>query len=105
MAQKNFAESLAGYSLVCYLMSIKDRHNGNILMDDVGHIVHIDFGFMLSISPGLNVNFEAAPFKLTREYLEIMGVSDARGAQDSEAFSYYKVRLRSLCSVFCTPQG
>ena len=32
-AQKNFADSLAGYSLFCYIFSVKDRHNGNILLD------------------------------------------------------------------------
>lgn len=63
-AQKNFIESLAGYSLVCYLLQIKDRHNGNILINAEGYMVHIDFGFMLNMSPG-GINFESAPFKLT----------------------------------------
>ena len=49
---------------------MKDRHNGNLLLDEEGHVIHIDFGFMLSNSPG-GVNFESAPFKLTRELLEV----------------------------------
>ncbi|XP_027359618.1 phosphatidylinositol 4-kinase beta 1-like isoform X2 [Abrus precatorius] len=88
LAQRNFVESMAGYSLVCYLLQVKDRHNGNLLLDEEGHIIHIDFGFMLSNSPG-GVNFESAPFKLTRELLEVMD-SDAEG-MPSEFFDYFKV--------------
>ncbi|KAI0748230.1 kinase-like protein [Daedaleopsis nitida] len=75
-AQRNFAKSLAGYSLVTYLLQIKDRHNGNILLDRDGHLIHIDFGFMLSNSPG-NIGFEAAPFKLPFEYIEVLGGLDS----------------------------
>ncbi|CAJ2676855.1 unnamed protein product [Trifolium pratense] len=85
---RNFVESMAGYSLVCYFLQVKDRHNGNLLLDEEGHIIHIDFGFMLSNSPG-GVNFESAPFKLTRELLEVMD-SDAEGLP-SEFFDYFKV--------------
>ena len=60
--------SIAVCVVVC--LQVKDRHNGNILIDLDGHIIHIDFGFMLSNSPG-SVNFENAPFKLTRELLEV----------------------------------
>ena len=45
-AQKNFVESLAGYCLFNYIFNVKDRHNGNIMIDNKGHLVHIDFGFM-----------------------------------------------------------
>lgn len=64
----NFIESLAGYSIIQYLLQIKDRHNNNILVDTQGHIIHIDFSFMISSSPG-NMNFEKAPFKLTEDYI------------------------------------
>jgi len=82
-AQKNFVESLAGYSLYNYLFNVKDRHNANIMMDSSGHLVHIDFGFMFQSAPG-GITFERAPFKLTAEYLELMD-----GA-DSEIFQYFK---------------
>jgi phosphatidylinositol kinase/protein kinase (PI-3 family) len=41
-------------------------------VDTAGHIIHIDFGFMLSNSPGA-VGFEMAPFKLAQEYIDILG--------------------------------
>jgi phosphatidylinositol 4-kinase len=72
-AMKNFIQSLAGYSLVCYFLQIKDRHNANILIDNLGHLIHIDFGFMLSNSPGKGIKFEKAPFKLTKEFVDVMG--------------------------------
>jgi phosphatidylinositol 4-kinase B len=72
--QNNFVESLTGYSLFCYLMEVKDRHNGNIMIDRDGHLFHIDYGFFLGDYPGGSfVQFENAPFKLTSEYVELMG--------------------------------
>ena len=42
-------------------------------MDIEGHIVHIDFGFLLSNAPGKGVTMEQAPFKLTQEMIDVMG--------------------------------
>lgn len=78
-AQQNFIFSLAQYSVLCYLLSLRDRHNGNILLTTHGHLVHIDYGFVLGASPGGNMEFEQAPFKLTTEYVEIMGGVESRG--------------------------
>ena len=72
-AMNNFVASLAGYSLVCYFLQIKDRHNGNILIDKDGHIIHIDFGFLLSNAPGKGLKFENAPFKLSNDMVEVLG--------------------------------
>jgi phosphatidylinositol 4-kinase len=71
-AQKNFMFSLIGYSLVAYLLGLKDRHNGNIMIDLHGHLIFIDFGFAFGMAPGHEFSFERAPFKLTQEYIDVM---------------------------------
>ena len=43
------------------------------MIDIEGHILHIDFGFLLSNSPGKGFKFEKAPFKLTNEFVEVLG--------------------------------
>ncbi|KAL5104157.1 Phosphatidylinositol 4-kinase beta [Taenia crassiceps] len=86
-AQRNFVQSCAAYCLVGYLLQVKDRHNGNILIDKEGHVVHIDYGFMLSASPGRNFCFESSPFKLTAEQVEVMG------GMGGDMFNYFKTLI------------
>ena len=43
------------------------------MVDIEGHILHIDFGFLLSNAPGKGIKFEQAPFKLTGEMVEVLG--------------------------------
>ncbi|OTB08673.1 hypothetical protein M426DRAFT_316686 [Hypoxylon sp. CI-4A] len=83
-ARNNFVKSMAAYSIISFLLQFKDRHNGNIMIDDAGHILHIDFGFCFDIAPG-GVRFERAPFKLTGEMLAVMG-----GSTDHQSFKWFE---------------
>jgi phosphatidylinositol 4-kinase len=83
-ARSNFVKSMAAYSIISFLLQFKDRHNGNIMIDDAGHILHIDFGFCFDIAPG-GVKFERAPFKLTTEMVAVMG-----GSTDHQAYKWFE---------------
>ncbi|KAH9981001.1 hypothetical protein BGW80DRAFT_1501409 [Lactifluus volemus] len=69
-ARQNFIQSMAAYSVACYVLQIKDRHNGNIMIDGEGHIIHIDFGFLFDID---------ISFKLNHEMVVLMGGRTSQG--------------------------
>lgn len=77
-ARTRFVSSLAAYSIICYLLQIKDRHNGNIMLDQDGILFHIDFGYLLART----IKFEKAPFKLTDEFIEVMGGDQSKFFKD-----------------------
>ncbi|RDL34611.1 Phosphatidylinositol 4-kinase STT4 [Venustampulla echinocandica] len=83
-ARSNFVKSMAAYSMISFLLQFKDRHNGNIMIDDAGHILHIDFGFCFDIAPG-GVKFERAPFKLTTEMVAVMG-----GSTEHQSYKWFE---------------
>lgn len=84
MARNNLIKSLAAYSVISYILQFKDRHNGNIMYDDAGRVIHIDFGFCFDIVPG-GVKFEVAPFKLTHEMVMVLG-----GSHNTQAFQWFE---------------
>ncbi|EPS43151.1 hypothetical protein H072_2952 [Dactylellina haptotyla CBS 200.50] len=97
-ARSNFVQSMAAYSVISYLLQFKDRHNGNIMIDGQGHIIHIDFGFCFDIAPG-GITFERAPFKLTAEMVAVMG-----GSTESQAYRWFEelcVKSFLACRPYC----
>ncbi|XP_071689006.1 phosphatidylinositol 4-kinase alpha 1-like [Rutidosis leptorrhynchoides] len=89
-ARENFIVSSAGYAVASLLLQPKDRHNGNLLFDNEGRLVHIDFGFILETSPGGNMRFESAHFKLSHEMTQLL---DPSGAMKSDTWHLFE----SLC--------
>ena len=91
-ARSNFIASAAGYAVACYLLQAKDRHNGNIMITRDGHLVHIDFGFILGISPGGNLGFESAAFKLSHEMTQLLDPGGRRASPQFRGFVAAAVR-------------
>ncbi|MCD9643115.1 Phosphatidylinositol 4-kinase alpha [Datura stramonium] len=85
-ARENFIITSAGYAVASMLLQPKDRHNGNLLIDSAGRLVHVDFGFILGISPGRNMRFESTHFKLSHEMTQLI---DPSGAMKSETWHQF----------------
>ncbi|KAJ3979505.1 hypothetical protein F5890DRAFT_1558635 [Lentinula detonsa] len=79
---------MAAYSVACCILQIKDRHNGNIMIDGEGHIVHI--------GPG-GVKFKPSSFKLNHEMIVLMG---GRYSQGYQLFQHLTVKARGILIVF-----
>ena len=90
-AQTNFVRSMAAYSLICYILKVKDRHDGNILLERDGSVVHIDWGYMLGRSMNAVLEVERAPFKLTRDHVSVMG-----GETHANFISYISLCVQGL---------
>ncbi|GLC61067.1 hypothetical protein PLESTB_001712700 [Pleodorina starrii] len=75
-------------------MSGRDsKRPGNLLIDEEGHLVHIDFGFILDISPGHNMGFESAAFKMSHEMTQLL---DTGGKRNSGTY----LRFQELDTIF-----
>ena len=105
-ARHNFLLSCAGYAVASYILWSKDRHNGNILLSNDGSIVHIDFGYILGISPGGNLGFETAAFKFSYEMKEILDPTQDRRSDIFKEFAALVIRCylvaRSQRDAICS---
>jgi phosphatidylinositol-4,5-bisphosphate 3-kinase len=78
LALQNFVRSCAGYCVASYVLGIADRHNGNIMITNTGHLFHIDFGhFLGNFKTKFGIQRERSNFVLTLEMAHAMGGIDA----------------------------
>lgn len=91
-ARDALTRSAAAYAVASYLLQAKDRHNGNIMINNRGALIHIDFGFILGISPGGNMGFESAAFKLSYEMTELLDPGGTRASPNFRRFQELCVR-------------
>lgn len=65
----NFIETCVGSCVLCYILGVGDRHKENILINNDGEIINVDFSFILGKDPK-HVNTE---MRITSEMLEMLG--------------------------------
>lgn len=87
-----------------YLFLFKDRHNGNLLLDTAGHVIHIDFGFVFGTAPGGSFSLEqSTPFKLTEEMLEVLdGIGSPLFSEFVTSFCCGFLALQAQADSFLT---
>jgi len=64
-----YVKSCAGYCVITYLLGVGDRHLDNLLLSEAGHLIHVDFGYILGRDP----KPFPPPMKLNKEMVEAMG--------------------------------
>lgn len=69
---ETYLDSCAGYAVVTYLLAVGDRHLENLLIDETGHLFHVDFGFIFGKNPP-GKNLWPPPIRICPEMIECMG--------------------------------
>ena len=76
---QNFISTLSINSIIGYVVGLGDRHLRNILIDEkTGQLIHIDFGILFEKGRLLSVP-ETVPFRLTREFVDCLGLEGIDG--------------------------
>ena len=111
-AVRAFTQSCAGYTVATYVMGIGDRHPSNIMMQEDGHLFHIDFGHFLGNFKQkkvgiIKIDRERSPVVFTPQMLHVLNPkADKFSGEQVERFlgvcySTYSL-LRDRASEFIT---
>uniref|UniRef100_A0A915PPY9 Phosphatidylinositol 3-kinase catalytic subunit type 3 n=1 Tax=Setaria digitata TaxID=48799 RepID=A0A915PPY9_9BILA len=87
---ENYVRSCAGYSVICYILGIGDRHLHNLLLCENGKMFHVDFGYILGRDPK---PFAPPPMKLTSEMINGMGGLHSKEWKEFRGFCFSAFRI------------
>ncbi|AAZ10671.1 hypothetical protein, conserved [Trypanosoma brucei brucei TREU927] len=74
-----YGHTLAIMSIVGYVLGLGDRHLNNLMLQDKGSVVHIDFGDCFEVAMHRSLYSEAVPFRLTRLLVPALGITGVDG--------------------------
>ena len=80
--RRNFIQSCASNCLLCYMLGVGDRNLHNILIDEHGNMVHVDFTYILGYDP----KFETSEMKITKGMVDMLGGAKSEGFQAFQQF-------------------
>lgn len=86
--KNTFVESLAISSAISYIIGLGDRHLDNIMINDLGQIFHIDYGYIMQ-NP--TIIFNMPEIKLTDDIIDFLG-----GTQSA----YYKAFKTHIVQIY-----
>jgi len=99
-----YIKSCAGYCTITYLMAVGDRHLENLMIDKMGHLFHIDFGFIFGKNPPAK-NILQPPIRICKQMVDAMGGNqhpqyETFKKKCVEAFLYLRNYQRLILNLF-----
>ncbi len=91
----NYMNSLAFWTILTYVLDIRDRHSENILITHDGIVFHIDYGYIL----GRCGNFLIPEIRLDKQLLDALGGDDEYPRFKTVVSDMFKV-LRKYSNLF-----
>jgi hypothetical protein len=88
--KERFAKTLAISSCLSYVLGLGDRHASNIMVSNSGHIVHIDYGYILE-NPLHSSIVNSPVIRISNEMIDFLG------GWNSE---YYQIFKNYITKVF-----
>lgn len=94
---ESYINSCSGYCVVTYILGIGDRHLENILINKLGRLLHIDFGYILGKDP----KPYPPPMKLSKQMVQCMGNDFSRFKKKcSDTYLILRQNARLIVNMF-----